>query len=178
MPVMPPSIRIGQPPDGPVAQPGRRPRRRDPLVLAAIAVAVGAAGSAAAGILAARHDVAAATPKPSWTSTLGQTMNVRGAIRLHAGQYLVAGDACFGRGGYDDLAPGAQVKVTDESGKVLGVGRITTGAGSVGTGCTLLFNVDNVPRGATFYGIEVAHRGIIQKTEAEILADDVEFTIG
>lgn len=171
------SIRIGRPPAGP-EKPVRRRKLRDPLVLAVIAVVVAAAGSAIAGILMARHDTAVATPQPSWTSTLGLTMNVRGAINLHAGQYLVAGDACFGKGGYDDLAPGAQVKVTDESGKILGVGRITQGVGSVGTGCTLLFNVDNVPRGGKFYGIEVSHRGVIQKTETQILADEVEFTIG
>lgn len=175
VPVMTETIRIGQPPQGP---PRRERRSRWPLLAGGLAVLVMlAAGAAVAGIAMARRDArASATATPS--STLGQTMNVRGAVKLRVGQYFAAGNSCAGDGGYRDLAPGAQVTVTDETGKILAVGRITTGAGSATSGCTLLFEVDNVPRGAAFYGVEVSHRGRIQKTEAAILAGPLEFTIG
>lgn len=78
-----------------------------------------------------------------------------------------ATDPCSPGGGYSDIHPGAQVTVTDPAGKTLGVGQLDDG-NDYGGGCIFSFSVGGVPAGAKFYGIEVAHRGIVQFTEEAV----------
>jgi serine/threonine-protein kinase len=166
--------RIGAPPTAPPSPPPPAPRRRRgweiPVLLVAVVVLL-AAGAGLAGIWMARRDMAPASR---------QTMTVRGSITVPwSGSFLSpTSNECVGKGGYDDLAPGGQVTVTDEKGRVVAVGRITIGQGNPGDACVLLFQVDGVPRGAQFYGVEVTHRGKIQKTEAELLSGTLNLTIG
>lgn len=108
-------------------------------------------------------------------------MNVRGGIVLAKDDYAIEGTRCAGRGGFDDIAPGAQVRITDRDGTLIGLGAITEGVvtdsdnGKLRDACLMFWRVDDVPRFQQFYGVEVSHRGIIQATEAELLGG--EFTL-
>lgn len=163
-------------------QPTAPRRRRRYLLLAALAVLVLGVGAAVAGILTARGDYATATPTPS--STLGSTMNVRGGVALAKFDYAIVGGACVGRGGFDDIAPGAQVKITDRGGALIGLGSITQGVvvdsdnGKTKDACLLLWTVDDVPRFQQFYGVEVSHRGIVQATEAQLIGGEFTLSLG
>jgi hypothetical protein len=73
--------------------------------------------------------------------------------------FTSASAGCVGQGGYADIAPGTQVRVTNQAGTLIGTGTLeaTTASGS-GTTCAFPFMVTGLPR-ATFYGITVSHRG-------------------
>jgi hypothetical protein len=170
------SIRIGAPPSVPpplvvVTPPKKRMRWEIPIVVATVGVLL-VGGISLIGLLRGQS----ATPAPS---PVGQ-MDVRGSITLPwSGSFLDPNsNECLGKDGYSDLAPGGQVTVTDETGKVVAVGRITTGQGSPYRDCVLLFEVAGVPRGAKFYGVEVTHRGKIQKTEGDLDSGTLNLTIG
>lgn len=89
----------------------------------------------------------------------------------------VGGDNnCAGSDGYDDLKAGAEVVVSDSSGKTIAVGSVTDSAAH-GAVCLLTFEVAKVPSGKNFYGIEVTHRGVVKYSEKEMKAGPV-LTIG
>lgn len=98
--------------------------------------------------------------------------------------YGTDGDPCTGSGGYSDIASGAQVKVTDNSGSVVAIGSLNSGlshqtnSGMDGTNvCVFSFDVFNIPiRDSSIYGIEVTHRGVIQFTRDD--ANDISLTLG
>lgn len=77
-------------------------------------------------------------------------------------------ETCAGSGGYDDLAEGAQVTVSDAAGKTIALGELGPGkvvsAGDVVGGCQFRFTVKDVPAGQKFYGVEVSHRGVVRYT--------------
>lgn len=62
---------------------------------------------------------------------------------------------CLGKGGFDDIYAGAQVRVTDEAGALLGVGELEDGPDE--ESCDFTFSVD-VPR-AGFYMVAAGHAG-------------------
>ncbi|OZF40834.1 hypothetical protein CH296_00290 [Rhodococcus sp. 14-2496-1d] len=64
---------------------------------------------------------------------------------------------CEGKGGYDDLAEGASVTVSDASGTTVATGNINDSTYIDGA-CLLSFAFD-VPAGSDFYKVEVSHRG-------------------
>lgn len=105
---------------------------------------------------------------------------VRGGVEVKGTDSFVAtgqGDnACAGSGGYDDLATGAQVVVTDNTARTIAVGTVT-GSAAKGDFCLLTFDVPSVPEGKKFYGLEVSHRGVVQFTEQEMKAGPM-LTIG
>jgi hypothetical protein len=82
---------------------------------------------------------------------------------------LPIGYKCAGEGGYNDIGPGAAINVSDETGKLLAKGAIESSYGQSGS-CMLTFKIHNVPGGATFYKVEVSHRGEMSYTEAEAKA--------
>ncbi|MFF4417498.1 hypothetical protein ACFYY8_33655 [Streptosporangium sp. NPDC001559] len=84
---------------------------------------------------------------------------------------------CATRGGYSDIQEGAQVVVTDASSTTIALGRLAYGSWNRHTGCVFLFNVEGVPGGHKFYGVEVSHRGRLQYT-AEQVAQPLALTIG
>ena len=122
---------------------------------------------------------ASATPTPT-------AFDVKGSLSLrHVEAFASEGDACSGDGGYDDITAGAQVKVSDDAGKVVGLGSLASGVarkssnwGNGGTDqCVFEFAVPDVPLGSgTIYGVEVSHRGVIQFTRDQ--ADQVALTLG
>lgn len=77
--------------------------------------------------------------------------------------------SCWGTDGYDDIRRGADVTVTDPSGKVVALGALGSGT-IVGSyvECVFSFTVANVPAGLGFYGIEVSHRGVLRYSESDV----------
>lgn len=79
---------------------------------------------------------------------------------------------CTGYSRYEDLQSGTQVVVTGPDGKTVGVGSLRLGkptvSGDRATECKMPFSVDNVPAGLGFYGVEVAHRGVVQVPEGDL----------
>lgn len=182
------TIRIGH---GPVAPQPPQPEvpkgrtRRWPLyaaVAAAGLVLIG--GGVAAGIvIAGRGSGGSGAPAVSTTAPAAGT--IRGVITLHAGQFAWDRQAasCWGKGGYDDLTKGASVTVTDAAGKTIALGSVVSEYTSFSTdefasSCTLNFQVENVPRGGQFYGVEVSHRGVVHESEADAFSGQIQLTIG
>ena len=87
---------------------------------------------------------------------------------------LDEGDLCSGSGGYDDIGPGADVKVTDGKGELIGSSNLGVGKYN-GFACSFEFTVESV-RDADFYSVEVSHRGGLSFSKAEIEAND--WTVG
>jgi hypothetical protein len=93
-------------------------------------------------------------------------------MSLHVdGGWFASKPSCSGTTGYTDITQGAQVRVRNEKGKVLGVGALGAGKPdpeSVSTFqgqellsvCKFAFAVKGVGD-AKFYSVEVAHRGEI-----------------
>jgi putative hemolysin len=78
---------------------------------------------------------------------------------------------CEGMGGYDDMRAGAQVTVTDEHGTVIGDSTLPTGqmqGSGVTRQCVFTFTVDDLPKGRSFYGLTISHRGTTQVREWEL----------
>jgi hypothetical protein len=94
-----------------------------------------------------------------------------GTIRLNADSVtttdLPPGFMCAGAGEYGDIGPNAAVTVTNQSNTVLARGTLDRGSTELGS-CLLTFSVEHVPAAATFYQVEVAHRGAYRYTEHEV----------
>lgn len=120
------------------------------------------------------------------TTTDPQLATIKGTLLLNQiEEPLDRGEECTGEGGFDDIAEGAQVTVTDETGTIIASGRLGPGAENDivvedGLGCFFEFEVDGVPTDRAFYSIEVAHRGALTFSIAEIrqLGWQVSFDLG
>jgi hypothetical protein len=129
------------------------------------------------GVLAAAIIVAVVllvTLSGSSTFTVHGTAEVKGTD-----SFVATGGAnneCAGTGGYDDLAQGADVVVTDNASRTIAVGSVT-GSAAAGNACVLTFEIPKVPSGKKFYGIEVSHRGVVHFMEKEMKAGP-ELSIG
>ena len=77
-----------------------------------------------------------------------------------------AGDLCSGTGGYDDIANGAEVVISDDTGHTLDITTLTAGS-IVSSACDFKFE-STIPAGKGFYGITVTHRGTVKFTETEM----------
>ncbi len=93
---------------------------------------------------------------------------------------------CLVEAGYDDQQDGAQVVVTDATGKTVGVGALkATGlqvlSGSTAmtdTWCGFTFSVLKVPRGSGFYGVAIGHRDPVQFPEDKLFAAPIALALG
>jgi hypothetical protein len=93
-----------------------------------------------------------------------------GAFRDLNGQTGTTGDQCEGSGGYSDMADGAEVVISDDSGKTLQITQLEPGSiGDSGESCYFAFNT-TVPAGDKFYGITISHRGTVKFAEADVAA--------
>lgn len=129
-----------------------------------------------------------ATPEPASSPSPSQpaaTFTVRGNLALAQTTLNrnTADPSCAGRGGYSDIRNGAQVKISDASGKIVALGEledafaVQMNEGMPGTShCVLYFKVEGVPDGGSMYGIEVSHRGVVQFARDEI--EDVSLNLG
>jgi hypothetical protein len=88
-----------------------------------------------------------------------------------------SGGSCSGTGGYSDIGLGTQVNISDASGTLVAHGVLGLGETS-GVGCEFPFTVDDVTPGSKFYTVEVAHRGGLTQTEAELREGGLAFTLG
>lgn len=116
-----------------------------------------------------------AAPTPTGPSTF----SVSGTITLRSvSGWRTDYGVCYGLGGYSDIRQGAQVKVTDAAGKVVGLGDLGAGqqVGSLLEGCAFTFGVVGVPADGDIYGVEVTNRGIVQFKKAD--AGSLSLTLG
>lgn len=95
-----------------------------------------------------------------------------------------APQGCFSTGGFTDVNAGTPVVVKDASGKIIGTGQLgeghyTSSSGLIeeGTLCTFDFSV-SVPD-ASFYSIEVSHRGVqsFSKSDLESVGWNVQLSL-
>jgi hypothetical protein len=144
------------------APPVRSTKRRRTLTLVLIAVAAlgGAAGIAGGVVFAMVRSGAIASPFAS-------TFTITGTVTLTYGDFINTGSVCYGKGGYEDMRPGAPVVITDAAQKTVAVGTIDSATETV-TECHLKFTIEDVPRGSDFYGIQITHRGRLQYAAADL----------
>lgn len=126
---------------------------------------------AAVGLLAgctsargAVHHHAAASKSADPVTVVGSVTVKRASIMTEDGPGTVCwtdGNApAFGSPSpYDDVKAGAQVVITDASGKTLALGKLgdgtAVGASSETADCRFDFTIYDVPGGSSFYGIKV-----------------------
>jgi hypothetical protein len=78
---------------------------------------------------------------------------------------------CVGTGGFSDITPGAEVTVSDGSGKVLAIGALDGGDAGGTSDCVFSWIASGVPK-ASFYKIEVSHRGGVTFSYADLSAQN------
>lgn len=77
------------------------------------------------------------------------------------------GSGCEGTGGYDDIGEGTSVTVYGAAGEVIATGHLGESEPVTYGTCTFDVAVEGVPRGQTFYKVEVSHRGTVQLSSEE-----------
>lgn len=87
------------------------------------------------------------------------------------------GTTCSGKNGYDDLAAGATINITDSGSATVALGQLQAGKWDSTHGCVMTWSVSGVPTGKKFYGIAIGHRAAIKIPEAE-MHQLVALTIG
>ena len=104
------------------------------------------------------------SPTPLSHTLTGSIGTTAGTARL---EELQEGARCEATGGYDDIAQGTQVVVKDDTGKIIGLGRLTYGTmlatgttfiGLTEVRCSFNFSISDVPE-VPIYSLEVADRG-------------------
>lgn len=87
------------------------------------------------------------------------------------------GSSCSGSGGYSDFAPGMNVVVKDEGGKIIGTSSTTPGPVPdeyASVTCVLEFTVEDLPD-AKFYSVEIGRRGDLTYSREEL--DDMGWNL-
>lgn len=145
--------------------------------LALIAACGGSPASASAPTLTSPP--ATATP----AATSAPTHRIQGTLTLSDDSVDIGDNAtCHGTGGYDDITAGLGVVVRDGAGVVLATSALGSGSypdvSDLST-CRFVFSVTNVPE-ASFYSIEVGHRGDLTYSFTELEERDwtVAFELG
>ncbi len=90
-----------------------------------------------------------------------------------------SGTECAGQNGYDDIAAGTQVVITDRSGDTVAFDELRPGSAEnySGLACVFEFEVPRVPRELDTYGVEISHRGRLMFKEADLHAG-LELSLG
>lgn len=152
---------------------------RRPAVAALVALAAAACGSS--GGPARSTPTVTVTRTVTVTPSAPKVFDLTGILKLSGGidAFATTGSTCSGTSGYDDITSGTQVVVYDESSKVLASGGLGEGQPTdAGTTCTFPIVVDGVPRGHSFYQVQVSHRGMVTETAADAVAGTVTLTLG
>lgn len=105
-----------------------------------------------------------------------KTIAVTGTLDLSTSSAATQAGHCAGSGPYADIAPGATVTITDAAGTTVALGELGPGTVTRNSTCGFPFAL-SVPAGKGFYGIEIAHRGRVQITEAK-LAQPIRLALG
>jgi hypothetical protein len=108
-------------------------------------------------------------------------MTVRGTVTIRDMSSVTVssldGVSCGGTDGYDDLAAGGAVNITDAGAATVAIGHLDAGKYDSAHGCVLPWTVSSVPTGKGFYGVAVGHRAAIKVPEAQ-MRQVVAMTIG
>ncbi len=148
---------------------GAPAHNRWPTLLAAVALAVAVCIAAYVAIKVINR-----SPAPPQQFALTGTVHLTGDNVTTSG--LPAGYRCAGAEDLGDISPGAPVTVEDEAGKLLAKGSFESSYLVRGS-CNMSFRVNNVPNGANFYRVKVAHQDESSFTESEAKAG-VDITLG
>lgn len=136
------------------------------------AVVVVVAGVAAGYLLFAGDDA------PSTFTARGEMELDGGSVGFDGeGSFFADSGTCFGANGYADISAGAQVTVSDSSGKTVALGELSGGRVRSGA-CVFDVTVEDVPAGNRFYKVEVTHRGNVQYSEDEMRNGQVSLVLG
>jgi hypothetical protein len=184
-PTQPQPQRWEQPPQGPPIHtpwggppPSRQPRRcyERPEILVPLGLVVFLA--LGFGVYAATNSVGQkATP----TTTTQERHMITGTFLLSGieGEDFITSDGgCQGSSGYDDVEPGLQVTISDQSGTVIGTGALDSGQ-VLEAGCVFRFEVNSIPV-ANFYKVAVGRRGEISYSldQMKQMSWSVELSLG
>lgn len=101
--------------------------------------------------------------------------DVTGTFDLVADEGAVIGNTCTGEGGYDDIEEGAQIKVTNEDGTLIGTASLGRGSRVEGRRCRFEWTASDLPD-AAFYNFELGRRGELTYSKADMEAAD--WTVG
>jgi len=96
-------------------------------------------------------------------------------------EVLTVGDSCRGRAGsgYEDIAEGTSVTVYGAKGDVVATGNLgNSKISDTGLACTFKVAVEDVPKGETFYKVEVSHRGTVQLSAKEAENGELAASLG
>ncbi len=126
---------------------------------------------------------ASAAPAASESS---ESRTINGTLVLKGGEYPTTRSTCRGSGGYSDIHSGAQVKVTNEAGFIVGTGFL--GDGQPGedilnmdfaVNCTFPVTIPVVDE-AKFYTITVGNRGgmTYSASDLEALGYEIALSLG
>jgi len=121
------------------------------------------------GIAAAAWAVVGRATESSHTVKGEMTLNDFKSFR-----YDKIGDSCSGDGGYSDIDEGATVSVKNQSGTLIGSGRLGPGTvqgGSTLKWCVFPFEVGGV-KDAQFFQVEVSRRGGLSYSKADMEKND------
>lgn len=157
------------------------PRRRlgtaGIVTLAAAVLAIGLG----IGYTAFHHS---STPKAATATAAPGTFTLIGGITLPLSDVVAGASAgtCHGNWqGWQDIAPGASVVITDQAGTTIATGVLQEGNGettaSGGTDCRLGFAITGVPDDRTFYGVTVSHRGTVQFSAQQAKSGEVALAL-
>lgn len=145
--------------------PAPRPSRR-PLIIGVVA--------AAAVMLAALVVIVVFLSRPGSFTVTGEMALIGDEGDSYSN--VEGGTTCTSLSGYDDIAAGTQVVISDASGDTVAVGQLREGKPTAAA-CAFSFKVNNVPAGSKFYKLEVGKRGGLQYTEKQ-LRDGVAVQLG
>jgi len=133
--------------------------------------------AAAAALLTLAACSSPAEPAARTTAATSTSFSISGQVAVQAKDYS-GPEGCSTNAGYADVAPGAQVVVTDQGGATVALGQLgSVTADHVHADCVYSISVDGVPTGKDFYGVQVTHRGAVQFTEDQVRSP-ISLTIG
>lgn len=133
-------------------------------------------------VLAGCGSAVAPTPSPAPTATAAPSIlpTLTGSFVLKDATKIALnpnGPGCIGTGGYSDVGTGMPVTVKDQAGVIIATG--ATAFDYITAVCALKFSIPNLPM-ASFYSIEVGHRGALSFSAADLAAAGwhVDFELG
>jgi len=130
---------------------------------------------------------AAATPhpKPKLSASGSISVPIDASALMSGATDNTEGSPCTSTAGYDDIADGTQVVITDAAGKTVAVGALKGGALKAGPDatafdarCDFAFTVTGIPAGSKFYGVHIGNtnRGVQQERPDQLRS--IALTIG
>jgi hypothetical protein len=111
----------------------------------------------------------------AWYVSTAGTTTVTGGLTLVDAE--TASSGCNGQGGYSDIDGGAQVILTDEGGKILGSGSLSSGTPTGSTACVYGFSISDIPTDREQYAIEVSRRGKVVNSRDELIKSGWKFQL-